>query len=354
MTLLDIARLRLLNQQIAHSECKTPADVVRWLGAVQAQDLLGSLWAIGLRLPRPVTEADIEQAIADKTIVRSWPMRGTIHFMPAEDAKWMIRLLAPRIDAKAAANYRRAGLSQEIIAQAGEVFKQTLSGRQCTRAEIYAALTAAGIATGAQNGEQRGMHLLVHWARHGLICLAPRRGKQQTFALLDEWLPAGNDLTGETALAELTRRYFRSHGPATVKDFAWWTGLTTTEAKRIVTNLKDELHAQTIEGVEYWVAAQPAKATIPSRAYLLPPYDEYTIAYIDRNAAVSRTDLTKAKYGIAPNIIIDGRIVGTWKRVIKKDKVEISFDLLRPLAAKEKSLVHSAAKEYAEFLNLSV
>ncbi len=260
MTTPDIARLRLLNQQIAQSNCKTPADVVRWLGAVQAQDLLGSLWAIGLRLSKPVTEVEVEQAIAEKTIVRSWPMRGTIHFMPAEDAKWITRLLAPRIDAKAIANYRRAGLSPEIIAQAGEIFKQTLSGRQCTRAELYAALNTAGIATGAQNGEQRGMHLLVHWARHGLICLAPRRGKQQTFALLDEWLPTGNNLTGEAALTELARRYFRSHGPATTKDFAWWTGLTATEAKRIIANLK-ELRSQTIEGAEYWFAASPASAT---------------------------------------------------------------------------------------------
>src|SRR5262245_19320721 len=237
---MDIAALRLRGQRISRPDGRAPADVVRWFGAVQSQDLPASLWAVGLRMDKAVTEADVERAIADKSVIRSWPMRGTIHLMPAADARWMVRLLAPRLDPKVAGNYRRAGMSPEIIAQAGDVIARTLTGKQCTRAEVYAALNAAGIPTAGSGGEQRGMHLLVHWARHGLICITPRRGKQQTYALMDEWIPGGTDLSGEEALAEVARRYFRSHGPATIKDFAWWAGVTLTEARRAAEAVKGE------------------------------------------------------------------------------------------------------------------
>src|SRR5215470_20061309 len=143
---MDVTRLRLRSQRISRPEGRTPADVVRWLGAVQSQDLLASLWAVGLRMPKGVTEVDVERAIADRSVIRSWPMRGTIHLMPAEDARWMVRLLAPRLDQKVAGNYRRAGLSPEVIARAGDVIARTLTGTQSTRAEIYEALNAAGIA----------------------------------------------------------------------------------------------------------------------------------------------------------------------------------------------------------------
>src|SRR5262249_14704835 len=166
------------SQRLSRREGGTPADVVRWLGAVQSQDLPASLWAVGLRMANAVTEVDVERAIADKSVIRSWPMRGTIHLMPAQDARWMVRLLAPPLDPKVPANYRRAGLSAEVISRAGDVIAKTLAGKQCTRAEVYAALNAAGIPTSGQNAEQRGLHLLVHWARHGLICITPRRGKQ--------------------------------------------------------------------------------------------------------------------------------------------------------------------------------
>jgi uncharacterized protein YcaQ len=170
--------------------------------------------------------------------------------------------------------------------------------------------------TGGENSEQRGIHLLVHWARHGLICITPRRGKQQTYALLDEWMPGGTDLAGDEALAEMARRYLRSHGPATMKDFAWWSGVTLTEAKRAAEDVKDEFDRETVDGVEYWVSPglggrRPRRA---SRAFLLPPFDEYTVAYADRGAVVDRERLVAAGHGIGPNLIIDGRLVALRKR----------------------------------------
>jgi len=351
---VNITGLRLRSQRISRPEGRTPADVVRWFGAVQAQDLPASMWAVGLRMGKPATEADVERAITDKSVIRSWPMRGTIHLMPAEDARWMVRLLAPRLDRKLTGNYRRAGLTPDIIARAGDVIAKTLSGKQCTRAEVYAALNAAGVPTDGKNGEQRGMHLLVHWARHGLICITPRRGKQQTYALLDEWMPGGTELSGDEALAEMARRYFRSHGPATMRDFAWWTGVTLTEAKRAAAMVEGEFDRESVDGVEHWLSPGGGRrAPQAPRAFLLPPFDEYTIAYADRGAVVDRDRLVAAGHGIGSNLIIDGRLAGLWKRTLQRDTVSIAVDPLRPLTREEKDLVPAAVEPYARFLGLS-
>lgn len=350
---MDITGLRLRTQRISQPEGKTPAEVVRWFGAVQAQDLMASLWAVGLRMRMTVTEADVERSIADKSVIRSWPMRGTIHLMPAEDARWMVRLLAPRLDAKLAGNYRRAELTPEVLKRAGDIIAKTLAGNQCTRAEVYAALNAAGIETTGHNSEQRGMHLLVHWARHGLICVTPRKGKQQTFALMDEWMPGGNELSGDEALAELARRYFRSHGPATLKDFAWWTGATLTEAKRIAEVIKGEFDRETLDGTEYWLSPVAVSKGKAPRAFLLPPFDEYTVAYADRGAVVDRENLAASGHGIGSNLIIDGRLAGTWKRTLKRDEVAVEFDPVRPLTREEQDLVPAAVEPYGRFLGLT-
>jgi hypothetical protein len=349
---VDIAAHRLRSQWISRPEGRTPADVVRWFGAVQSQDLPASLWAVGLRMGRTVTEVDVERAIADKSVIRSWPMRGTIHLMPAEDARWMVRLLAPRLDQRVAGNYRRARLSPEIIARAGDVIAHTLTGNQCTRAEVYAALNAAGIATTGSGGEQRGMHLLVHWARHGLICITPRRGKQQTYALMDEWMPGGTDLHGDEALAELARRYFRSHAPATIKDFAWWTGVTMTEARRAAEAVNDEFDRQRVDGVEY-VLGPGGRARRAGRAFLLPPFDEYTVAYADRGAVADHDQLEAAGHGIGPNLIIDGRLAAVWRRTLGRGTVTVELAPVRPLTSEQRELVPTAVEPYARFLGLS-
>jgi hypothetical protein len=272
--------------------------------------------------------------------------------MPAEDARWMVRLLAPRLDQKVAGNYRRAGLSPDVIARAGEVIARTLTGGQCTRAEVYAALNAAAIPTTGSGGEQRGMHLLVHWARHGLICVTPRRGKQQTYALLDEWMPGGTDLRGDEALAEMARRYFRSHGPATIKDFAWWTGVTLTEARRAAEVVKDEFDRASVDGVEYWLRPGGRARTAP-RSFLLPPFDEYTVAYTDRGAVVDRDQHEAAGHGIGPNLIIDGRLAAVWRRTLGRGMVRIELAPLRPLTGEERELVAAAVEPYAHFLGLA-
>ncbi|MBI1879200.1 MAG: AlkZ family DNA glycosylase [Chloroflexi bacterium] len=199
MTPQDIAQYRLYHQQIATTKFKKPSQVVSWLGAMQAQDYAGAKWSAGLRLP-DATDADIEQAIADKTIIRTWPMRGTLHFVAAEDARWLLKLLTPRIIAQTAGRYRQLELDEATFARSKELFAQALQGgKQLTRNEMLQLLEKASISTAGQ----RGYHILGRSAQDGLICFGAPQGKQQTFTLLDEWAPATKSLERDEALAEL-------------------------------------------------------------------------------------------------------------------------------------------------------
>ncbi len=198
----------------------------------------------------------------------------------------------------------------------------------------------------------RGLHLLVHWAQAGLICIAARKGKQPTFALLEEWTPRGRDLSGDEALAELATIYFRAHAPATVKDFAWWASLPMAEAKRALLLAGDLLKSAKVEGVEYWLLRDaPAASSGALPILLLPPFDEYTVAYADRTLAADESVLRSIGHGLAPNVLIDGRIAGTWKRtLLANETVSITPSLLRILNKKEQVGFTQAAERYAAFM----
>lgn len=356
MAISDITWLRLNSQQLLSRRFKNPAEVVRWFGALQSQELANSLYAIGLRTPGS-TEAAVEQALVDKAIVRTWPIRRTIHFIPSEDARWMVRLLAPRQNARMGSYYRKAGITKDDLQRAGKaIHSALLGGRQLTRPELYRKLNTAGIDIGPAAGGMRGLHILVHWAQAGLVCLASRQGKQQTFALLDEWAPTGRNLSGDEALAELATRYFQSHGPATVRDFAWWAGLTMAEAKQGFALIADSLESLTVEGAEYWLTreARALKQPRKNSVFLLPAFDEYTVAYTNRSAVADDVDLSNLNHGLAANIIINGRIAGTWKRTLFSDKVVMAYNLLRRLTKNEEASLARAVKEYARFIGKSV
>ena len=252
MTRLDLPGRRLHTQRIATHAFERPEQIVAWLGAVQAQDYLGGLWAIGLRMDG-ATEPEIERALDERTIVRTWPMRGTLHFVAADDARWMTALMAPRVVARNAGRLQRAyGVDAEVVGRAGEVIRRALEGgRQLSRDAIYATLEAAGI----ESSGGRGLHLLWWLAQEGVICFGAREGKQQTFALLDEWIPGARTLERDEALAELTRRYFTGHGPATIHDFMWWSGLTMAEAREGLAMVGTALTSEAIDGVTHWLAA---------------------------------------------------------------------------------------------------
>ena len=340
---LDIADRRLRNQRIAGAGFKRPGEVVAWLGAVQAQDYLGALWALGLRM-KTAKEETVEQAIAERAIVRTWPMRGTLHFVAPADVRWMLALMAPRVIAGRPARYRQLELDQAVFDKSRDLLVSALEGgRQLTRDATYEVLEAAGISTGGQ----RGIHILQRLALDGLLCFAARQDKQPTFALLEEWVPAARMLDRDEALAELANRYFTSRGPATLQDFTWWSGLTVADAKKGIELAGPRLQKE----ATYWVGKNVPAAT-PAPAYLLPPYDEYTIAYKDRSAVLdpAHGGVVSGNGIFYPTIVLDGQVAGTWKRELKKDSVVITLSPFKPLKKKEREAIASAAERYGDFL----
>jgi hypothetical protein len=350
---IRLASQRLRHQRIGHNPFASAAETVRWFGAVQAQDYLGSLWALGLRT-RGATEASIEQAIAERKIVRTWPLRGTLHFVAAEDARWMLDLCAPRMLARNAQRLKREhGIDSGVVASSRKVLTDALRGGNClSRTEVYRRLEAAGVATKAS----RGLHLLWWHAHEGLLCVGPRAGKQQTFVLLEEWLPATPPRPRAESFAELARRYFTSRGPATVHDFAWWSGLTVTDATLALQMIAKELVAATIDDRTYWQAADSAKTRAARGCHLLPAYDEYTVAYQDRSAIMTSKVAARADSGhgiFHPPIVIDGQICGTWSRTLQKGSVAITCRLFAPVDRRQQQALATAAQRYAKFLGLN-
>lgn len=353
MTGLDIINQRLNNQHIAAPRLKEPGQVVAWLGAMQAQDYAGAKWSIGLRLTDS-TDADIEQAIAARTIVRTWPMRGTLHFVAAADVRWLLKLLTPRIIAQTAGRYRQLELDETIFARSKELFAEALQGgKHLTRAEIQQLLEETGISTGGQ----RGYHILVRSAQDGLICFGVPQGKQQTFTLLEEWITPAKVLERDEALAELARRYFKGHGPATIQDFAWWSGLTLTDARTGLEQVKTQLRREIVNEQTYWMCPDtPSVVEEPLTAYLLPGFDEYLLGYTDRSTVLESGYTSRIVPGnngmFMPTVIINGRVAGIWKRTIKKDMVAIILSPFASFSQVESHAINLAAKGYARFVGL--
>jgi hypothetical protein len=348
----SIGTQRLSAQRVIGKQLSSPEEVVRWMGAIQAQDYGQAVWGIGVRMAS-ATLAAIEQAIAEVKILRTWPMRGTIHFVPAEDAKWMVQLTAQRMLAADAYRQKQLGLDQAVIEQSRELFCDALKGGHIlTRTAMMQLLESAGISTSGQ----RGYHILWAVAQNGTICLGPLDGKQQTFVLLDDFVPNARNLSREEALAELTKRYFTSHGPATIADFAGWTGLTLTEAKQGLESAKSALAPMRVDDKEYWQSHSAQEHADNSTVLLLPGFDEYFIGYKDRSAILTSEEAQKVVPGkngiIFPIMVLGGRVIGTWKRVISPRKIDITFSPFTSLKGDAKQQALQAAEAYCKFIGL--
>jgi hypothetical protein len=352
MDIQEIIQLRLHNQLISHYTFLKPAEVVAWMGAMQAQDYPGAKWSIALRLPA-ASDADIENAIGDRRFVRTWPMRGTLHFVAAADVRWMLKLLTSRVIANSAGRYKQLELDEKIFAKAKDILTRVLEGgKNLTRQALFQAFEAKGI----HSGNQRGIHIIQKHAMEGLICFGSHEGKQPTFVLLDEWIPVTPVLAREEALAELARRYFTSHGPAMLKDFIWWTGLITASAKEAIELAKPSIAQLKINSNDYWYNPEMIMSDSKSNeAFLLPGFDEFVLGYTNRSGIIQDKHLKKLTPGggtFNPTLVLNENINGTWKRIIKKNKIDILITPFTKMTSDQRKAVDLVKEKYIRYIIL--
>jgi hypothetical protein len=299
--------------------------------------------------------------IANRQIVRTWPMRGTLHLVPPEDVRWMLKLLTPRAIARSAKRHAQLGLTDEVFAHAGNLFTEALKGgRMLARPDAMTLLEADGIAT----GDQRGYHILWHLAQEALLCCGPVQDKQQTFVLLDEWVPPGDaeqdTPSTEQAIARLAEKYFTARGPATIADFAWWAGVPKGEATEGLEAIAHRLEMMTVHGAQYWMSpttpADDIETELP-HVHLLPGFDEYMLGYTDRSLQLGDNRRTygssvSANGMFSATVVIEGRVAGTWRRTLKKDHVDIAVRPFRKITAAEHEALDRAAANYGLFKEL--
>lgn len=353
---MKLSSERLHNQQISQHTFESAADVVQWLGAVQSQDYPGAAWALGIRIPG-LTQPQVDQAFQDGAILRTHLLRPTWHFVSPQDIRWLLMLTAPRVHQLNGTYYRKSELDEATLRRSHEIITRALEGgKHLTRTELGEALTQAGVNAG--DGLRLG-YIMMHAELDGLICSGGKRGKQFIYALLEERVPSVKVLTQDEALAELTLRFYASHGPASVKDFSGWSGLTMADVKRGIEMLGSKLLSENIDGQTYWFTEQGNARDEPSpTVHLLPNYDEYISGYTDKSALFdpANSDKMDASRNIVYGhfIMIDGEIVGTWRRVFEKRKVIIESKPFHPLSEAEQRAFAQAADRYGAFLGMDV
>ena len=347
MNSAELVSQRLHNQKLSCPTLRQPADVVRWFGAVQAQDFNGAKWALGLRM-RVTTDAAIQQAYNEGQILRTHLMRPTWHFVAPDDIRWLLALTAPRVNIKAGPNYRKLELDAAFFKRSTRIFIKALQGgKHLTRAVLKSALNDAGVVAG---DPVRLAHILLRAELDGVVCSGPMVGKQFSYALLEERARPAKALTRDESLARLSDRYFTSHGPATVQDFVWWSGLTAADARRGIEMIDRGLRNELVAEKTYFHPrlARAPKVSSPS-AHLLPPYDEYNVAYKDRQLVID-TNAFVSDWGLlGPAVIVDGKAVGTWKRTDKKNLVSVSLSILRMLSKSEERAIGEAVTTFERF-----
>lgn len=357
----DIPQFRLRNTGLSTSPFKSPAAVVAHLGAVQAQDFAAAKWAIGLRMQK-ATDEIVEKAFNESKFLRTHIMRPTWHFVLPEDIRWMQELTAPRVKKILAPYDQRLEITKEVLSLSQAVIKKALEGKKTlTRAELADHLEKKMLPARGQ----RLAHILYHAELKGLICSGPRRGKQFTYALLEEIVPRWREFSREEALAKLALKYFTSHGPAQIKDFAWWSGLSVKDATDGVNLIRPKISQTNLNGKIYWFSSEsedlwtdPLNALNSAKqAFLLSIYDEYAIAYKDRSDISEKRDIERMismGNALTAVIVLGGKAAGTWKRVFKKRTVEIKLSPFKKLNEDELELIKKAAEYYGKFLNMDV
>jgi hypothetical protein len=373
MTATDLVAHRLRNQKLARTTFRRPEEVVAWLGAVQSQDYIGAKWGVGVRA-KGLTDAAIERAFDEGRILRTHVLRPTWHFVAPADIRWLLALTAPRVHQFNAYHYRQRELTPKLFARSHAIIEKALDGgKHLTRKELETALKQARIAT----EDLRLGTITMHAELSAVICSGPMRGKQHTYALLEERVPRVAALSREEALVTLTRRYFASHGPATVRDYAWWSGLSMRDAKAGIEMIASEsasasasasgsasasapkLERREIEECTYWFypsRGAGARAAVEGpEARLLPNFDEYFIAYKDQravlNGGLTLPLLRPVRPEFAHLLTIDGWLAGIWKRTVNGRTADVEVRPFRPLKKPERSALDAAVERYRTFMD---
>jgi hypothetical protein len=351
----EIARRRLFAHHLTGELFASPVQAVHWLGAVQSQDYNGAKWAVAQRC-RGADDAELDRFFDQGWILRTHVLRPTWHFLLPEDVGWMLELTGSRVLSGLRGRFRQLGIDSRTVERAKSAFAAALSGgRHLTRAELGQALTSTGISPEGQ----RLPHLISAAELDGLIISGPRRGKQFTYALLDERVVGARRLAGEDALGELARRYFRSRGPAQVPDFAWWSGLTLAQARAGIAAAGPDLERHDIQGREHWAdaaAASPADAV--GVAHLLPNFDECTVSYRDRAALLAGPafDPRLFSFGsVLSNVVtIAGQVRGAWRRTGVAPALNLEIRVFGGMTGVERRAVESAGGRLGTFLGKPV
>ena len=349
MTVKEISYIRLLSQQIAGTEYKTAKEIVGWMGAMQAQDYPMAKLAIGLRMLNS-TDTKVEEAFNKGEIIRTHVMRPTWHFVSADDIHWMLKLTALRIKSSLKSRHKQLELSDDVLRKSNSIIEKALSTEKfLTRDELAAEFAKANIKT----SENRLSHLMFSAELEGLVCSGPVKAKKQTYALLQERVPVTKTLTKDESLAELAKRYFTSHCPATLQDFVWWSGLSLTEARRALELIKSDFISETIGTEIYWLTNSFSTGKYDeSSVHLLPAYDEFLISYRNRSASLSLVDNRKtvSENGLfRPVVVIDGQVSGLWKRTLGKNQVIIDTNFFQPQEKDTHNKIIEKADKFESF-----
>ncbi len=349
----DIVAARLRSQSLTGDLLATPEEVVGRLGAVQCQDFGPGKWSIAQRTDG-ATQATLDQAFAAGTILRTHILRPTWHFVLPVDIRYMLELTAPRVQALNASYYRKQGLDAALLARCCVVLNEVLEGENyLTRTEIAGVLERAGIST----DRLRLGYILINAELQGIVCSGAPRGKQQTYALLEERAPKARRLDRDEALAELTLRYFTGHGPATAKDLRWWSSLTMAEIAQGLAVVASQLEHEEIHGVIYWFAsaAREAPSAFPA-VHLVQGYDEYIVGYGQTKylldaSGVARS-LPRARGIYTHSILVDGQVAGEWKAVPKRHVVMVEATFFTPYQDVQLQGLQAAVQRYGDYLGL--
>ncbi len=356
MNAKEIARRRIRNSGLTGNRFMAPDDVVRWHLAMQAQEYGPAMWSIGQRA-KGLREADVDGALTEGTIVRTHVLRPTWHFVARDDIRWLLALSGPRVQQGSAGRHRQLGLDARTLSRAEKVVTSALEGgNRLTRDELGAEFDRRKL----DRGGQRMPYLLMHCELVGLIGSGGRKGKQQTYALLDERIPAGGrPLDRDDAVMELVRRYLASHGPATVKDLSWWSGLTMTDLRAALGALEDEVTSDEVDGLMFWSTASERSRRPPAArgVHLLQTYDELVVGYTesrfhgDTSGDLARQAWSDRTYPTGV-FLLHGRVGGHWRRTIEAKRVLVSIHTYGAVDAADTRTLESAAKRLGRFVGL--